>query len=206
MTGGYDEGYIKCNCFWGTEPGSLLRLLHAKIKTFSGMSVLDLGCGEGKNSFFCANNGASVIGIDVSLHAINNARANWGDHESVNLICGNVINFLNSEVKYDLIIAYGLLHCLKSEKEILTTIERMQRNTTISGYNIVCAFNDREQDLSAHPGFYPTLLPHAIYINLYKDWKIICASDSDLDEIHPHNKIPHRHSMTRILAQKDYGS
>ena len=50
MSGGYDEGYIASDCFWGEEPGSLIRQLGEVLTDFAGLSVLDAGCGEGKNA------------------------------------------------------------------------------------------------------------------------------------------------------------
>jgi hypothetical protein len=67
---------------------------------------------------------------------------------------------------------------------------------------VICAFNDRFQDLSAHPGFSPTTLNHNIYLDIFSDLETIQAHDRDLHEIHPHNGILHTHSMTRILARK----
>ena len=66
MNGGYDAGYIACPCFWGRSPGSLVRLLDKYIVDFSGMEVLDAGCGEGKNAAFLSQRGARVRAIDVS--------------------------------------------------------------------------------------------------------------------------------------------
>ncbi len=41
---------------------------------FSGLKVLDLGCGEGKNALYFAERGAEVVGIDISRVAIESAR------------------------------------------------------------------------------------------------------------------------------------
>ena len=41
---------------------------------FSGLKVLDLGCGEGKNALYFAERGAQVVGIDISHVAILNAQ------------------------------------------------------------------------------------------------------------------------------------
>src|SRR5690242_3361911 len=71
--GGYDEGYRACPCFWGTTPGSLVLEL-AETVPLAGSSVLDLGCGEGKNAAWLAERGCSVRAVDVSQLAIANAR------------------------------------------------------------------------------------------------------------------------------------
>ena len=67
---------------------------------------------------------------------------------------------------------------------------------------IVCAFNDREHNLSAHPGFNPLLLKHSDYVDYFVSNTIVFESDENLYETHPHNNIPHMHSMTRLIIRK----
>ena len=104
--------------------------------------------------------------------------------------------------QYDIVIAYGLLHCMENEADVLSMIASIQRVTKPAGINVLCAFNGRHQDLTAHPGFVPTLLAHSTYRNAYEHWERLVLTDRDLHETHPHNKIPHTHSLTRILARK----
>jgi len=100
------------------------------------------------------------------------------------------------------VIAYGILHCLANEAEVREGVAALQDATVHGGFNILCAFNTRAQDLRGHPGFFPVLLEHRDYERLYSDWTTIVSTDSDLCEVHPHNEIRHTHSMTRILARK----
>lgn len=104
---------------------------------------------------------------------------------------------------YDVVIAYGLYHCLESPTQIGELYSRLNRVTTPGGYHAVCCFNSRRQELEvAHPGFHPCLVEHGFYRGLYDGWELLVQSDNDLIETHPHNNIRHTHSMTRILARK----
>lgn len=201
MNGGYDDGYASCPCFWGRDPGSLVAHLARLVPSFEGMRVLDLGCGEGKNAAYLAERGAIVEAIDVSPLALANARAAW-PHVQVQWREGDVRESLLGDARFDLVIAYGLLHCLRTSEEISDTIRRIQEATVPDGWNIVCVFNDRRQELHAHPGFQPTLRPHEWFVNLYEAWTQLVCTDEDLLETHPTNNIAHTHSMTRILARK----
>ena len=58
IDGGYDSGYRACPCFWGSDPGSLVSRLATIVPSFTGLQVLDAGCGEGKNAIFLAGKGA----------------------------------------------------------------------------------------------------------------------------------------------------
>jgi cyclopropane fatty-acyl-phospholipid synthase-like methyltransferase len=203
MNGGYDDGYKSCSCFWGKQPGSLVKHLSQYIEDYSCVRVLDVGCGEGKNAAFFAQQGAKIDAFDVSQEAILNAKHAWADCESnITWGCFDIRHVELNVEKYDVVIGYGLLHCLSNYEEIKATVKKMQLATQIGGYHVICSFNDRLQDLSAHPNFNPTLINHNLYLHLYRNWDILNISDSDLKEEHPHNKIPHMHSMTRILARK----
>ncbi|PWU08166.1 MAG: class I SAM-dependent methyltransferase [Verrucomicrobia bacterium] len=202
MNGDYDLGYLASNCFWGRDPGRLVRSLQKYVTDFSGVRVLDAGCGEGKNAAFLAQRGALVRAVDISEAALANGQSAFGAISGIQWELSDV-RTMNITDKYDIVIAYGLLHCLASAGEITDTVRILQSATKDSGYNILCAFNSRAQDLSAHPGFAPTLLDHDALLAYYKGWRILEASDSDLTEVHPHNQIRHTHSLTRILAQRN---
>ncbi len=202
MNGGYDDGYKDCPCFWGTEPGSLVRVLRHHLGSINGFAVLDAGCGEGKNAVFLAAGGAVIDALDVSFLAIQNGRRHFTDQAGIRWRVGDIREMDLPQNHYDVVIAYGLLHCLPSVAEVRDVIVRLQNATRSSGYNVICAFNDRRQELHAHLGFSPSLLSHADYIAAYASWEVLNESDSDLTERHPHNNLEHTHSMTRILARK----
>jgi tellurite methyltransferase len=202
MNGGYDSGYSACSCFWGRTPGSLVMRLVNLVGDVSNKSVLDVGCGEGKNAFYLSSIGATVRALDISELAITNARRAWKITKNIKWEVADIRKLHLSDNIYDIVIAYGLLHCLSDPGQIEAVVKKLQKATKNHGYNILCAFNDRSQDLAAHPEFTPCLVNHRFYLALYSGWEVIEASDTDLTEIHPHNNIEHTHSMTRILAQK----
>jgi 2-polyprenyl-3-methyl-5-hydroxy-6-metoxy-1,4-benzoquinol methylase len=199
--GGYDEGYAISPCFWGRQPGSLVSRLVSVTKDCRGLKVLDAGCGEGKNAVFLASLGAQVRAIDISDLAIRNGQREFGKLENLRWEIGDIVTAEISE-DYDIVIAYGLLHCLRTEDILSATLRKLQAATKSRGYHVVCTFNSRRQELSAHPGFVPTLMTHNAYLNLYCGWECLEASDSDLTEIHPHNSISHTHSLTRLIMRK----
>lgn len=201
--GGYDDGYRCCPCFWGTEPGSLVRRLPEFVDSFDGLYVLDAGCGEGKNAAALAQRGARVDAFDVSEYAVENGRRQWPELDSIRWRVADARNEELPPDHYDLVIAYGFTHCLADEAEIADLVSKLQATAKASALHVLVAFNDRRQELAAaHPGFHPTLLSHARYLDLYAGWEILVASDTDLTETHPHNQIEHTHSMTRLIARK----
>jgi SAM-dependent methyltransferase len=201
--GGYDDGYRTCPCFWGQQPGSYVRLLLDRSDSFEGLICLDAGCGEGKNAAFMAANRGTVEAIEISDWALQNRPALWAGDPLIKWRTGDIRIVELEPHRYDVVVAYGLLHCLSSANEIATALRKLQIATRVGGYNVICAFNSRHQELHSHPGFTPTLLEHGDYLSAYHgEWEILTCSDSDLIETHPHNRIQHTHSMTRILAKK----
>jgi tellurite methyltransferase len=199
MNGGYDDGYRACPCFWGNKPGSLVLALLREY-CFKDKFVLDLGCGEGKNAAALARAGARVTAVDCSELAVANGKKAFPDIE-IDWQLRSVITYEWIQQGYDVIIMYGLLHCLPSEDIILETINNSVSSTKPGGLHILVSFNNRHHDLSAHPNLTPTLLPHSAYASAYSRHNILTISDSDLHETHPHNNIPHHHSLTRLIAQ-----
>jgi len=202
MNGGYDAGYQACPCFWGDEPGSLLTRLVSRVADVASLRAFDAGCGEGKNAFYLASRGASVVAVDLSPWAIMNGRARHGDVPGIKWIVGDVGALRLPVGEYHVVVAYGLLHCLPDPAAVRDLVDRLMQATRPGGYQIVCAFNARFQDLRAHLDFSPTLLSHADILSLYDGWDVVEASDRDLVETHPHNNIQHTHSMTRLIARK----
>ncbi|HIE25740.1 TPA: class I SAM-dependent methyltransferase [Candidatus Poribacteria bacterium] len=201
MDEGYDAGYRACKCFWGRSPGTIIKLLDTFITDYSGLRALDVGCGDGRNAAYLSTRGASVRALDISELAIANAKANWPDVESVAWEIADIRNVHLEPRDYDIVIASGVMHCFADPEEIFSTVTKLQHATRVGGYHALSSFNSRFQDLSAQPDFTPCLLEHTQYIDLYKGWKLMHASDTDIRESHPHNNIPHTHSATRLIAK-----
>ena len=178
----------------------MVTLLTSRVGV-KGLRILDAGCGEGKNAVYLAQRGAHVIAIDVSSQAISNALSHWPSHPNITWSQDDITQLDLGAERFDIVIAYGLLHCMANTDVVFTTIRKIQNATVAKGYNILVALNDRFQDLSGHPGFAPCLVAHSHYIRAYDPWELLHASDSNLTEIHPHNRIPHTHSITRLLAR-----
>ena len=178
------------------------RRLAELTPSVDGLRVLDVGCGEGKNSTFLAERGAWVLAMDVSALALRNAASAWRNANRISWIRGDVRECAFGEKSFDIVIAYGLLHCLASEDELRLVVRRLQSTVAVGGYHVVCAINDRLPIDRAHEGMRPTLVPHEGICGLYANWDLIASSDSDLHEVHPHNLIPHVHSMTRLIARR----
>ncbi len=203
--GGYESGYRASPCFWGREPASLLPpSLDLLPESLEGLRVLDAGCGEGKNSVFFARRGAEVHAFDVSPIAIQNAKGAWGaEGAEIQFEVGDVLSMQLPSQSYDVVILYGLLHCLASRDAMREAVMQLTDVTKRRGIHVVCALNSRLDGFAeGHPRFRPRLESHDFYVSLYKAWELSRLSDGDLTESHPPTHQMHTHAVTRFIARR----
>ena len=160
--GGYDDGYASSQCFWGKQPGSLVRQLAHYFPSFENVSVLDAGCGEGKNAYWLADRGARVLALDISPLALSNAIDFRANNQNVTFLEADFTKCKLGSDKYDICIAYGLLHCLPNESQVAAACDRLKYFTKPGGYLVICTINSRRPiDTAAHPFLNPCLLAHS---------------------------------------------
>ncbi len=96
-------------------------------------SAIELGCGEGRNAIYMAQQGISVKAYDISSVAIENARKTMQDSKvDVVFLCQDVFK-TNIEGKYDFVYDSGMLHHLAPHRR-LSYIELLQNVLKPSGY------------------------------------------------------------------------
>jgi 2-polyprenyl-3-methyl-5-hydroxy-6-metoxy-1,4-benzoquinol methylase len=111
-------------------------LIHADIlralgPTLCGKHVLELGCGAGEFSVFCAKQGAIVTGVDIGLDLIAAARE-WARINCVSCEFrqANIVHLPFRSNRYHIVIGLAVLHHLSEEDVPLAVAEahRVLRN------------------------------------------------------------------------------
>lgn len=94
---------------WESPLWNHIEELHGEIR---GKTVLDVGCGFGREAVLFALKGALVTGIDLSEQSISKAR-DFAQHigVSVNFLVGNV-DLLNYNEQFDIVFCRAILHHL----------------------------------------------------------------------------------------------
>jgi len=154
-----------------------------------------------ENAYAFASAGAHVVAVDSSEAALANGRRELA-HDRIDWQKIDAQLYLQTAATFDVVVMYGLLHCLQSAEEIRSVVNGALRSTKVGGYHVVVAFNDGPHDLTAHPDFFPTLVSHDFYLNLYRGHEVLAAEDQIIHETHPHNNIPHFHSLTRLISRR----
>jgi 2-polyprenyl-3-methyl-5-hydroxy-6-metoxy-1,4-benzoquinol methylase len=194
-------------CFWGVAPGKYVtQLCELFNNDLRNTSILDLGAGEGKNSVYCANLGANVVAIDASPIAISRfvMQPNYECcQKNISTYVADINSSIFDEDQFDIIIAYGILHCLPSKKSIFEMITKIKTWTKQNGFAVCATFTNvlpppSIQDYLEEKSFLST---GELQVQ-FKDWKLISEEDGLIEEIHPTTNILHKHSISRIIAQK----
>jgi tellurite methyltransferase len=165
--------------------------------------VLDLGSGEGRNSFFLAQLGHDVTAVDRSeagIHKLLTLSQDYG--VAIKGIVQDIADFPFDQ-DYDLIMAHGVLYYL--DRPIWQgLLSKVKEHTRQGGYNIFTVFVYSEE----HPcveeikaadyrhSFQPGELKR-----FYQDWHELRSDDYVKWDAHP--GIPlHYHPIEKLVAQR----
>ncbi|KAB8032288.1 methyltransferase domain-containing protein [Fluviispira multicolorata] len=133
----YDEGAF----LWESDsPNEILVqfLEHFPIEKL-GKKLIDLGCGEGRDSLYLANKGFEVIGVDVSASALKRARE-IAEEKNISLcfLERDVIYLRNLPFEgFDTAINMGCLHMISDLNHRLLHIKRVYEILKPGGYFLV---------------------------------------------------------------------
>ncbi len=165
----------------------------------AGARVLDLGCGDGRNSLVFARAGCEVTAVDRSRRGVERLRARAAEE---GLVVETRIEDLSEHMPagaYDVIVAHGVLHLLEPDR-CLALIGEMQGATTRAGWNVIAVFTDR---LPQPPDLAPFVLRpfrEGELARLYDGWRIELFRSYVLEDEHP-GGVRHRHAIDKLVAR-----
>lgn len=195
------------DCFWEKKPAKYVNLFSTAIaNNLSGFKILDLGAGEGKNAVYLANLGAKVIAVDLSPIALSRFvhQPNYEQSSKrIERIVSDIrsIEFLNDY--FDIVVAYGILHCLSSREEVADTITKIKMWVKPKGYFVGATFTNQIPP----PNFqnyleYEAFLSEGELKKLFSDWQVLQYEEGTIKEKHQTSMVEHEHSISRIIAKK----
>jgi 2-polyprenyl-3-methyl-5-hydroxy-6-metoxy-1,4-benzoquinol methylase len=194
------------SCFWLTEPAKYVRLLSDEyLQNIVGSNVLDLGAGEGKNAVYLAKQGAYVTAVDTSEVALSRfslqPHFDTGMH-NLKLIKADMTT-LHFEQTFDIVIAYGVLHCLSSKAEVYDMLGRIKSWIKPGGYFVGATFTD-----VIPPPTVQEYLEFGSFLSIgdlercFEDCEILRCEYGIIKETHSTTSLEHEHSIVRLIAKK----
>ncbi|MBN6187837.1 helix-turn-helix domain-containing protein [Aneurinibacillus sp. BA2021] len=196
----YEEEYKTKEYYWGTEPNSACYQVLQLMPPTKHLKLLDVGCGEGKDAVFFARNGYDVSAFDVSDAGIEKTRSlaeKIGVH--VNAFKADILDY-RLDTHYDIIFSSGVLHYIKPEyrKDIFDNYKKFTNENGIHVFNVFVnkpfIAPPPEKEPNAYKWYSGELLTH------YHDWLVKDSSEIVFDC--NSSGIPHKHAMTKMIAQK----
>ncbi len=187
------------NTFNGGQPS--LDVIEVFEKYVNSGKVLDLGCGDGRNSLYAATRGFDVTAIDISESGINKTQQIAEDSGLSIQAKVQDMRLFKSEPLFDVVISHGCLHLI-SREEWTDVIRNIKKSTKPGGYNIVVVFTDKIPPSEDMAPFTKGLFKEDELYEIYSDWTIIDKRSHVFDDEHDGGRIKHRHAVNRLIAYK----
>jgi tellurite methyltransferase len=196
----YDERYDQDSYYWGLKPSSMCSRILEIAPSSRGITLLDIGCGEGRDAVFFARKGYKVTGFDTSPVGIEKAERLAEESQVTVEFFTADINEFRLDRTFDVIFSTGVLQYIPPElrEEVF---ENYRKFTAPSGINAHSVFVHKpfiqkapDAETKAHRWHSGELLA------LFKDWKIEYTAEDIFDC--NSSGVSHRHAMSRVIAGK----
>lgn len=202
--GPYHLLYQENQCLWQNHVGLMVTKFVQLHWSASAGTALDLGGGEGDNSIFLAEQGWNVHFVELSPLAIAHfqTKLKKKSEEIISMIHvtqGSSLD-LNLGV-FDLVVAYGLLHCFGSEQEFKLMCNRINKQVKTGGYIIISTLIDEQVSSEAHPELVDNFIPSRPDINnSFSNMRVV---EQEVEKIvERHGSGPeHQHYVFRAIYQ-----
>ena len=168
-----------------------------------GASVLDLGCGEGRNALYLAGRGCKVTAVDISAAGIGKLKRMA--HAAGLQVTAEVHDMRGYafEQSYDLVVAHGSLHLIERE-HWAPLLRRVKAHTSDGGWNVVVVFTNALPPPDDLKEFHLGLFREGELFEFYDGWDVLLKESYVLEDEHP-GDIRHRHPVNRLVARKGPG-
>ena len=105
--------------FFENRPDENLVSHFRKGRFLSGMKILELGCGPGRNALFFAEKGCEVVAVDLSKEALRWAEERAKERElEVTFLHGSLFDLPVDEGDYDIVYDSGCFHHIAPHRRI----------------------------------------------------------------------------------------
>lgn len=107
----YDKTYRQTSAVFGDKPEKMLLRYAVRLKAEG--RVLDVGCGQGRNSIWLAEQGFHTVALDPSEVALETLHESAARRDlAIETCCGGFLDLPKSDEPFDGICVFGLLQIL----------------------------------------------------------------------------------------------
>lgn len=142
----YDERYKtaheKSIRWFGDEPSAVVLEIIEKYKIDKKDSILELGCGEGRDAQVLLNNGYQLLATDISKEAIEFCEKLSEQYKNNYQVLDCVNGKLDE--KFDFIYAVAVIHMLVLDEDRKAFYQFIYNHLTENGISLICTMGDGE--------------------------------------------------------------
>ena len=210
----YDKTYSRTQNVFGEKPERILQNFSHLIP--SGSRTLDIGAGQGRNSFFLAEKGFHVDAVDPSIVAVDYISGIAREKGlAVNAIKSGFTEFQPGNKKYGAVLIFGLIQIL-SRESIHALISKLREITESGGLIYITGFltsddsykkysgdwvKTGKNSFSCEDGIIRTFLEPGEIISLFRGFDIIHHWEGMGPEHRHGDGAPERHSLFEAVFQ-----
>ncbi len=144
----WDRTYASANEFFGREPSELAVSALPMMKEHGARTVLELGCGQGRDTWYFARNGLSVTALDYSdtgICQMQDAAKKEGLEEVVTARVHDARDPLPfPDASFDAVYSHMFFTMEFSEEEVSKMLDDCRRVLRPGGINIYSVRNDHD--------------------------------------------------------------
>lgn len=147
----YDKRYKQVhnmNLQWSSnEPSLILQDIISKYKIKNTHSILEIGCGEGRDAFWLLENHYHVLGSDISKEAIAYCKKKnplFADFFMELDVCKD-----NISKSFDFIYSIAVIHMLVKQEDRNKFLSFIRDHLTNEGYGLLLTMGDGEIEMSS---------------------------------------------------------
>ena len=197
----YEKCYDQEEYYWGLEPAPFLRdLLEIAGKNPAELKVLDIGCGEGKDAVYMAQQGCDVSAFDITQSGIRKTKLLAEKRGvKINAFVADINDFETSD-KFDIVYSTGTIQYLFSDR-IEAFFEKIKDMVNVGGYVYFNVFVDKPflelpPDWDKEEKMWKT----GQLFSYLADWEL-CKVDEVIFEDYSAG-LKHYHCMDTVIAKR----
>ena len=180
---------------WGTESSPLAR--EASALLLDRGRVIDLGCGEGRDSVFFAAQGFEVTGVDVSAAGLRKAQRLARERGvAARWLQGDMAR-LRFEGPFDLVYSCGAIHYVP-RRDRARLLVRLKACTRPDGYHAFIVFTGSA--IYVEKGEVIDYFEPGELARAYADWVILRCAEGEI--ACAQDGVPHHHSVQEFVVKR----
>ena len=196
----YEKWYEGSEYYWGLEPGRFLDELIKLCPHSVGKTVLDIGCGEGKDAVYMAEKGYTVTAFDITENGIKKTKA-LAEYRKVEVTAYvDDINTFETNNMFDIVYSTGTVQYL-FEQNKKGFFEKIRQITKTNGIVYINVFVEKPfLELPPDWDIEEIMWKSGELFTYFADWKLERIDEVIFEDMS--GGKPHFHCMDTIICRK----